>query len=293
MTGTERDTADAFERAPHRTTIGLAVPVTAALVAEPLKGLVDTAFVAPLGVASVAALGVGTTVLPAVLWVFQFTATGAQTEVARADGEGDAARARSITGTALLLAAIGGAVLALCGMLAARPIAHWMEARGTTLDAATTYLRITALGAPAILLTLTASGALRGCRDVRTPLRIAILSNLVNVGLNALLIPGLGPIPAFGIAGAAWATVASQWLACAWSLSAIFARLGRPDRLGLADAGQLLVVGRDMILRTCLLMVFLVATTRTAQQAGDDAGAAHHAIRQVWMFTALALDGFA
>jgi MATE family multidrug resistance protein len=55
----------------------------------------------------------------------------------------------------------------------------------------------------------------------------------------------------------------------------------------------LLVVGRDLFLRTGLLTVFLLLTTRAATRIGTEAGAAHQAIRQVWLFTALLLDAFA
>ena len=52
---------------PHRTLLALGLPVLGSLVAEPLTGLVDTAFVARLGAAPLAALGVGTIVLSASL----------------------------------------------------------------------------------------------------------------------------------------------------------------------------------------------------------------------------------
>ena len=48
---------------PHRTLLGLMLPVLLSLVAEPLTGLVDTAFIARLGAAPLAALGVGTMAL--------------------------------------------------------------------------------------------------------------------------------------------------------------------------------------------------------------------------------------
>jgi len=55
--------AHPFVRAPHRTLIALSFPVLLSLIAEPLTGLVDTAFVAQLGAAPLAALGVGTVAL--------------------------------------------------------------------------------------------------------------------------------------------------------------------------------------------------------------------------------------
>jgi MATE family multidrug resistance protein len=100
-------------------------------------------------------------------------------------------------------------------------------------------------------------------------------------------------VPAFGIAGAAWATVAAQTLGGLWAVAAVRARLGLPARVHGADARRLLLVGRDLFLRTGLLTLFLLLTTRAATRIGAEAGAAHQAIRQVWLLTALLLDAFA
>ena len=61
-----------FEKAPHTTFLRLALPVLLALVAEPLTGIADTAFVARLGPIPLAALGVAVTLLSSLFWVFNF-----------------------------------------------------------------------------------------------------------------------------------------------------------------------------------------------------------------------------
>jgi MATE family multidrug resistance protein len=267
--------------------------VLLSLVAEPLTGLADTAFVSRLGAAPLAALGVGTIVLSSIFWVFNFLGIGTQTEVARSLGAGDHRRACEISGLALALSALFGVGWLVVGMLSADVAATGMGARGEVHGAATLYLRIRLLGAPMVLITTAAFGTLRGLQDMRTPLRIAVSINALNIVLDAILIFGLGPIPAFGIAGAAWATVAAQSLGGLWAVAAVRARLGFPARLHARDARLLLVAGRDLFLRTGLLTVFLLLTTRAATRIGAEAGAAHQAIRQVWLFTALLLDAFA
>jgi MATE family multidrug resistance protein len=59
------------------------------------------------------------------------------------------------------------------------------------------------------------------------------------------------------------------------------------------EAKKLLQVGGDLLVRTGLLTVFLLLTTRAATRIGPDAGAAHQAIRQFWVFANLSLDAFA
>ena len=149
------------------------------------------------------------------------------------------------------------------------------------------------LGAPAVLLTLAGFGALQGLQDMRTPLAIAATANLVNAALDPLLIFGWGPVPAFGVAGAAWASTLGHWIGGLWAVAAVRQRLGLSGRVPWAHAPGLLVVGRDLFLRTGLLMGFLLLATRTANLLGAEAGAAHQAARQMWVLTAFLLDSYA
>jgi MATE family multidrug resistance protein len=282
-----------FVRAPHATLIGLAFPVLISLIAEPLTGLVDTAFVARLGAVSLAALGVGTTALSSVFWAFNFLQIGAQTEVAGHIGRNESERAAEISGLALLLSLGFGLLLVAVLLPAAGAIAAAMGADGDLRDQAITYIHMRALGAPAILLMVTAFGVLRGLQLMRIPLLIAVAVNLINVGLDALLIFGPGPFPALGVAGAALASAVSQWIGAVWAVVIVLRRLGRPTRVLPGDARKLLVVGGDLFIRTGLATTFLILTTRLATRIGPDAGAAQQAIRQIWIFSALFLDSFA
>ncbi|HKJ25788.1 MAG TPA: MATE family efflux transporter [Myxococcota bacterium] len=282
-----------FLSRPHHTVFALSLPVLVSLVAEPLTGLVDTFFVKDLGAVPLAALGLSVILFSSVLWAFNFLGIGTQTEVATADGAGDRARASDAFGAALAVAVVLGVVLGAGCWPFVEAGARAMGASGAMTGDAAVYLRIRLVGAPATLVMMTSFGALRGLQDMRTPLRVAVATNLMNVGLDALLIFGAGPIPAFGIAGAAWASTAAQWAAALWGGTAAILRLGRPERVCLRDALGLFVVGRDLFVRTGMLIGFLVLGTRVATRAGADTGAAHHAIRQVWTFLAFLLDAYA
>ena len=76
----------------------------------------------------------------------------------------------------------------------------------TAAPYAITYLRISALGIPAMLVVLAATGILRGLQDTRTPLYVAVGGFVANALLNVGLVYGAD----LGIAGSAWGTVIAQ-----------------------------------------------------------------------------------
>jgi MATE family multidrug resistance protein len=249
-----------------------------------VTGLVDTAFIARLGSSPLAALGVGTTILSGIFWVFNFLGVGSQTEVARRLGQEDPSMAAAISTLALLLGAICGFLLIGLGLLLIPSIVRAMGATGHVFDQAVQYMVIRVFGAPAVLVSLAAFGVLRGLQNMRTPLKIAVGLNVVNIVLDPVLIFGWGPLPPLGIAGAALASVVSQWLGALWAVAAMQATLGFNFRLKGQDVLRLFHIGGDLFLRTGFLMGFLVLTTRAATQIGPDSGAAHQAIRQVSPF---------
>ncbi len=283
----------AFVRRPHRTLVGLSIPVMFSLIAEPLTGAVDTAFLAQLGAVPAAALGVATMLLSSLFWIFNFLGVGTQTEVARALGEAAPDHARDAAGLALALALSIGVGLALLSWPVLEVAVAFMSTDILVQRASVTYLEIRLIGGPAVLLTMAAFGAMRGLQDMRTPLQIAVAANVINVMLDVVLISGFGPVPAMGVAGAAWAATVGQWVGALWALYAVRRRLGLPPALRWREARSLLRVGRDLTARTGLLLLFIFLGTRAATLSGTEVGAAHQAIRQIWMLSALVLDAFA
>ncbi|HDD62301.1 MAG TPA: MATE family efflux transporter [Chloroflexi bacterium] len=286
-------TSHPFIKRPHRTLISLSLPVLFSLTAEPITALVDTAFISSLGVVPLAALGVGTTALSSLFWMFNFLGVGAQTEIAQAYGKGDQEKVKKTLSLALLLAAGFGLLL----IMMIGPSAAWLAGLLGASDAvktnAVSYMQIRLFGAPAVLLTLVSFGALRGRLDMKTPLWIALGVNVLNILLDWLMIFGRGPFPILGVAGSALASTISQWLGALAGILLVNKKLGLTREIAFKDAGELLSIGGDMFIRTGILNLFLAYTTRVANQLGADAGAAHQVIRQMWVFTALVLDAFA
>ncbi|WP_408996703.1 MATE family efflux transporter [Streptomyces scabiei] len=282
----------ATRRRHDREIITLAVPAFGALVAEPLFLMVDTAVVGHLGTAQLAGLGVASALLVTAVSVFVFLAYATTAAVARRVGAGDlrAAIRQGIDGIWLSLL-LGIAVVAVV-MPTAPALVALFGSSGTAAPYATTYLRISALGIPAMLVVLAATGVLRGLQDTKTPLYVAVAGFVANGALNAFLVYGAD----LGIAGSAWGTVIAQLgmaVAYLWVVIRGARRHGaslRPDVDGIRASAQ---AGMPLLVRTLSLRAVLIIATAVAARLGDEDIAAHQIILSLWSLLAFALDAIA
>jgi MATE family, multidrug efflux pump len=268
------------------------VPTFGALVAEPLFLLVDSAIVGRLGTVPLGGLGVASQVLSTLLGLAIFLAYGTTAVVARQVGAGQlrAALRQGIDGL-WLAGLIGVLALAICWPLAA-DIVHAFGGSAGVSAAAVTYLRISLLGAPSMLMVLAGTGVLRGLQDTRTPLLVAVAANVVNAALNATFVLVLH----WGIAGSAWGTVLAQTGTAAAYLTAVArgARKAgvsfRPDLAGVRTAA---FAGAALVLRTAALQAVLIIMTAIAARQGDAAIAAQQVAMRIWNLFVFALDAIA
>ena len=270
----------------------LAVPALGALVAEPLFLLADSAIVGRLGTLPLAGLGIAGAALSTAVSVFVFLAYGTTASVARRLGAGDegGALAQGVDGMWLALGL--GIVTALVAVPAAGPVVDVLGASAAARPYAVTYLHVSLLGLPGMLVVLAATGVLRGLQDTRTPLVVAAAGAGLNVGLNLLLVHGVH----LGIAGSALGTASTQVL-MAVALAVVVGRgvrrtgaRVRPHPLGVLRTA---LGGLPLLVRTLTLRAALLLTTAVAAAQGDASIAAHQVAMTVWTTTALALDALA
>ncbi|MFF1639101.1 MATE family efflux transporter [Streptomyces sp. NPDC058246] len=282
----------AARRRHDREIVALAVPAFGALVAEPLFVMADSAIVGHLGTAQLAGLGVASALLMTAVGVFVFLAYATTAAVARRVGAGDlrAAIRQGMDGIWLALL-IGAAVIAVV-LPMAPALMDLFGASDTAAPYATTYLRISALGIPAMLAVLAATGVLRGLQDTKTPLYVAIAGFVANAVLNVGLVYGAG----LGIAGSAWGTVIAQYGMAVVYLYVVIrgarnhgASL-RPDAAGIRACAQ---AGAPLLVRTLSLRAILMIATAVAARLGDAEMAAHQIILSLWSLLAFALDAIA
>jgi putative MATE family efflux protein len=172
---------------------------------QSLVGVVDFIFVASLGTQAVAGVGVATQIQFLSFGIMEAVTTGTVALIAREMGKGSPDEAARVLRTSLALAAGLGALL----MLAIPASDHFVEAMGVAPEVVSLggrCLRILLSFSIPVTLGATLAMGLRGAGDVRTPLAIGIVTNLVNVVLCWVLIFGRFGAPELGAEGSVWAS---------------------------------------------------------------------------------------
>lgn len=282
----------AAPRRHDREILALAVPAFGALVAEPLFVLADSAIVGHLGTPQLAGLGIAAALLTTAVSIFVFLAYATTAAVARRVGAGDLQAAIRQGMDGIWLALLLGAAVVVVVLPTAPTLISFFGASDTVAPYAITYLRISALGIPAMLVVLAATGVIRGLQDTRTPLYVAIGGFALNGALNVALVYGAG----LGIAGSAWGTVIAQ---CAMAAAYLFVVVRgarshgaslKPDAEGIRACAQ---AGAPLLVRTLSLRAVLLIATAVAARLGDADIAAHQILLSLWSLLAFALDAIA
>ena len=271
-----------------RRIVRLAIPALGTLAIEPLYILVDTAIVGRLGIDPLAGLAIAATVLLTLTSFVMFLQYGVTPDVARAIGQGNGLAARRAASDSAWLSVLIGVPAGIVLAVVARPLAIALGGHGAVLDAATTYLRISALGLPFVFVTMVGHGVMRGHNKLTRPLVVVALANIVNVVLEIVVVYGFD----MGVAGSAWSTVIVQVGA-----ALAFGTFVRPYLLRIRPKWErlrpILARGGHLGLRSIAMLGAWVAMTRVAATVDTATLAANQVLVQLFTFLALALDALA
>lgn len=270
----------------------MAVPAFLALVAEPAFLLADSVIVGHLGTVPLAGLGVASAALATAANIFVFLAYGTTAAVARRSGAGDLRGALGLGVDGIWLALLLGVVTGAALLPAAPDVVQLFGASPEATDAAVTYLRISALGIPGMLVILASTGVLRGLQDTRTPLVVALAGFGSNIVLNVVLVYGFD----LGIAGSALGTVTAQTGMAAALLTVVVRGVLRTGGHLRSHPLRVLAAARDgapLLVRTLALRAVLLLTTWVAASGGDVTLASYQVTATIWSFLAFALDALA
>ncbi len=174
-----------------------------------LQGVVDHVMVGHyVGFEANAAIGVSWQIFLVVVVFISSLYTGMGVLVARFAGAGQAEKVNRVVYQVFLTStAIALFVFAPLGYFLAPQLLDLVHAAPEVQSEALPYLRIMFVFSLGMMHFFMFGGALRAAGDARTPMRLGIALTVLNVVLNVVLIRGLGPIPAFGTAGAAMGSV--------------------------------------------------------------------------------------
>ena len=205
----------------------LAWPTMLQNVIGGLQGIIDHAMVGHyVGYTGNAAIGVSWQIFLVVMVFISSLFTGMGVLVARLAGANDAEQVNRTVYQALITSAVlAVVVLAPIGYFLSPSLLELVNATAEVRSEALPYLRIMFLFSFGMMVFFLLGGALRSAGDARTPLRYGIALTVLNLVLNVVLIRGLGPIPAFGTAGAAMGTVIAAGVVSLVAIQRLFARV--------------------------------------------------------------------
>jgi putative MATE family efflux protein len=213
--------------------------------------------------------------------------------VAQAVGARDIDAARRAFGSAVGFCFILSMAVAVGGWLGAPGLLRLLATPVEAFDMALVYLRVIFVAMPATLLGVMMMMGLRGAGDARTPLIFMLVSVGIDIILNPVLILGLGPIPALGIAGSAAATAAAGFI----SLLTLIAYVYRKDlplrlrggeiaylRPAMAQMRVMLLKGLPMGLQMIVMSASGLVMIGLVNREGLITTAAYGASQQLWTY---------
>ncbi|WP_306251734.1 MATE family efflux transporter [Parvularcula sp. IMCC14364] len=286
----------------YKRALQLALPASIASLITPVLGLTDAAVLGysprPL---DVGAVGLAAAIFSLLFWTFGFLRMSTAGLTAQAIGASDEARARRTLAQSVGL----GALIGLAMLVLQKPmgdLCFWFMTRGATvvpdaIEAARDYYAIRIWGAPFVLATSGMLGWLtaRGRTDLL--MVIAILTTLLNAGLDALLVLHYD----LGAAGIAAGTLVAEIFSALISAAAILLLLHRSggvhahwqgmDYFSARALKRLLSVNLDIFIRTFILSVSYVYFIQRSGVFGDLTLSANQVLMQFFLVTGLALDG--
>ncbi len=212
----------------------MAAPIVIAMLTQTFINVVDTFFVGKLdpsvSIPGQAALGYSLPLLWAISGSLAAIGVGTQVMTARRFGAGEHTQAGVVLHNGLIIALISSLLMSLAAWFFVPHIFQFLSPNEAVVELGVPYARVRIVGALSFVATMAYKGFFDGIGKTRVHMIAAIVMNLANIILNYLLIFGAGPIPAYGVTGAAIASLISTFIGLAvmmgWSVAPAYREYG-------------------------------------------------------------------
>lgn len=190
----------------NRAIILLSIPMIAEMSLEAVFAIVDTFWVAKISVNAVATVGYTESMMMVVYSIAVGMSIAATAVVSRRIGEKETDRATRAGFQAIILALTVSIITGIFGFIYAAELLQMLGAEQSVIDEGIGFTKIMFLGNASVMLLFLINAVFRGAGDASIAMRSLLISNGINIVLDPIMIFGLGPIPGYGIEGAAIAT---------------------------------------------------------------------------------------
>jgi multidrug resistance protein, MATE family len=284
----------------RRRVLGMAGPIIGENLLQTLLGIVDTLLVAGLGAAALVGVGTALNVSYILTGAMLVVTTGASVLVAQAIGGERLASANRLARQALTWTIIVAVPISLIGYVLTPLIIGLFGLAPDATQVAIDYMQVTIATFVTLAAMLIASSIMRGAGDSRTPLKVTILINIINLALTYALIYGHWGFPAMGAVGSAWGTSIARLIGASlllWLLWRGTSHIRVAGRQGwqpeLEHARAMLRIGLPAAIEEVVIVIGFAALTPIIAVLGTDTLAAHRAVITILSFSFLPGIGFA
>ena len=277
----------------HRLLV-FAIPILVGNILQSLNGSVNSVWIGRyLGEAALTASSNANIVLFLLLGALFGASMAATILIGQYLGARRQHDAKRVVGTSTSFSLVVSIAMAVIGWYVCEPLLKAMQTPAEALPLAVAYMRVIFLALPFLVLYIFMTSVLRGAGDSKTPLYFLVLSVGLDIGLNPVFIFGVGPIPAFGIAGSALATLLAQAVSVFALIGYLYRRKhplclhGDEVRLLRVDwsiVATLISKGVPMALQMIVVSASMVLMISLVNRFGIDTTAAFGAAFQVWNY---------
>lgn len=196
------------------TILSLSLPAIVEMALNTMLGVSDNIMLGRLiDSTAIASVGFSNQIMFFLIFTFSAFNTGAIAMISRAYGEKNYDRLKRVAEQNMILNALMGLLVLIVSWTVKDKIFNIYDIVPQVYNDALLYFEIILVSLIPMFLNFSFAAISRGSGDTKTPMYITGFVNVFNIIGNYVLITGVGPFPQMGIAGAAWATTLSRFIA--------------------------------------------------------------------------------